>query len=101
MAHKSLKKVYRNGNVGWITSTNYFETNKPLENRHKLINVGSDEGNEITIAIKKDSDAKTEACPTFMHRLKWTRLFGIFMTLLIVAFCLGLMTRQTYFCINK
>ena len=101
MAKKSIKKVYRNGNVAWATSTDFFKPHAPLDIRYPLTSEVLDRARDRRTSNVIDGIRKPNIIPKWMHRLTGTRFFGFLMTLLIVAFCLGLMTRQSYYCINK
>ena len=84
----SLRKVYRNGNVAWLTSSdNTWGISNDYHDKTDKYSV--DEGKNITYRTSCTS------------RLNWSKVFEGIITAVMIVGCSAVLMYQTYYCVRK
>ena len=84
----SFRKVYRNGNVAWLTSS---------DNSWAISNDYQDKTDKYSVDESKNI-AYNASCTS---RLNWSKVFDVVITAIMIVGCSSILLYQTYYCVRK
>ena len=84
----SFRKVYRNGNVAWLTSS---DSTWPISNDYQ----------DITNKCSADERRNIASKSSCMSHLNWNKVFEVVVTATIIVGCASVLLYQTYYCVRK
>ena len=84
----SFRKVYRNGNVAWLSSS---DSTWPISNDYQDVTNKSFSAESRNIAYKS-------SCT---NHVNWSKMFEVVLTAIIIFGCSSVLLYQTYYCVRR
>ena len=82
------KKVYRNGNIAWLSST---------DNCWRISNDFQDK----RIKWSEDQDGNKVNKSSFKNQIDWTKMCEVIITAMIILVCSSILFYESYYCFKR